>query len=448
MNREKKIFLAMITFIAAGGISLSIYYRLYKPELHPLVQDTNKRQKLIEDIWQSAETALKNTDKSYLDPKGRLTPKGITFVTKTVQEKMAEAVGMEALNTYENLQLLKKMLTSSIIASYTVLEWCPCIHPDKRVNLAYQMILEIKKQHPDRRQLLTYISLGSGDLLQDFIAIEALIKLGYCNLDINLIDLNYRHVIHISLAEKKKITKAGMNGSKESEIVKQIIQSFKNYLSTLIADKPELTCTVEVEPFTSAYTYIDLVKNKLEEKPDIMVMADPTRYLPYLKTDTIEEANMVELSDNDLVVVLPENQKPKAYLPVDSSRKFLENDVKKIQEIIHTTKDNNYRAALKKGLVAYIKEGNITLAKKRKLTFYAEPFITYQDLIRHTAKPTSLAFGLYQIEGIGEDMVHHITIEQLKDADVVTKNVGRNLITNKRRQYKEIELEDFMKNLI
>ena len=107
MNREKKIILALITFIAAGGICLSIYRHLYKPELHPLIQDTNKRQKLIEDIWQSIEAALKDTE-SYLDPKGRLTPKGITFVTKTVQEKIAQAV-MEALNTNENLQLLKNM---------------------------------------------------------------------------------------------------------------------------------------------------------------------------------------------------------------------------------------------------------------------------------------------------------------------------------------------------
>lgn len=435
MKHRLGIILSLLGVLALLYGTYHMFYIPTKPS-HSLTVNELQRQTFIKEIWNSVTRDLK--DKGYLKD-SRLTTHGQAFIKDTVKSLMLRKVGKEALATNPELILLENLLSESIIASYTFLKWCPCILPSQRVDLAFQIARDVKKQFPDPTQKLTYVSLGAGDLLQDFVVLTTLLNEGYCHIHFIGIDFKYHHLVHITIADKKKLTSPGAP-SQASEKIAHAMDAFKTQLEKKLADKPHLGCSLDIEPFTSAYTYINAVTKGLEEKANILVLADPTRYLPYLKVRDSKDANMVEFSDNGLMLIMAEPQKPKAYLPLDSSNVFLEEDLKAIKKLMSTSIDRNY---LKTELIKYIDTWNKRNRSRRSLTYYTDPFITFQDLIRHTAAPTALAYGLYEKKDKKGSKVNKIEIQTYKNADVITPHIGRDLTTPGRhtKEYRELPLD-------
>jgi hypothetical protein len=433
--------LIVVTFLLALAAGYGFYryaYRTHPPRpvpLHPIIENDKHRLTVIAHTWDTVDKEIQSKSEYDYVSANRLTEAGRAYIKKRVREVVAQQAG-KALETDPNLQLLERLITISMIASYSFLKWCPCMLADKRIDLAFTVVHDIMNHFPDRTQHLTYVSLGSGDLLQDFVIIAELIHEGYCALELIGIDLKYKHIRHITITNGHKRVSKGTNSSKEAAEVAHMIGAFKSSVAELLQTKSALDCTVELYPYISAYAYIEAVKAGLEDKAQVLVMADPTRFLPYLEVNSMGEANCLEFVDNGLLLCMPEFQKPKGYLPIDSAKKFLEDDLNQIRDIISSTSHHSYRGSLKSGLLTYTREA------KRKLRYYADPYITFQDLIRHTQAGHSLAFGLFEKPGTSEALVHKLDGAKYSDEDVVTPHLGKDLTTKDRptKLYKELVL--------
>lgn len=58
-----------------------------------------------------------------------------------------------------------------------------------------KVIETIKKNYPNKENILTYVSLGSGSLLSDCVILSKLIDIGYKNINIHLIDFRYEEML-------------------------------------------------------------------------------------------------------------------------------------------------------------------------------------------------------------------------------------------------------------
>ncbi len=112
--------------------------------------------------------------------------------TRTLTSMLAE------LQFFAN-GLLKqvKNLTSTQPDKQYDLNWCTCYKPSERIFFIIQLVLDIKKQFPNKSTKLIYTSLGSGGLLQDYLTLQELVRAGYNNITINIIDLSYPDITQL-----------------------------------------------------------------------------------------------------------------------------------------------------------------------------------------------------------------------------------------------------------
>jgi hypothetical protein len=116
---------------------------------------------------------------------------------ETVKQALKEK-SLKAFDIYSPENILVRIATDlvDIVVNekYGDLGWCDCseARAEKRILLIVQMVDDIILHHPDKQQEITLVSLGSGDLLQEYLLVKALIKAGYNKLVFNIIDTQYQ----------------------------------------------------------------------------------------------------------------------------------------------------------------------------------------------------------------------------------------------------------------
>lgn len=78
------------------------------------------------------------------------------------------------------------------------LDWCPCIDDQTRIDFAHTIAQDIQNNFVLNKPL-TLISLGSGALKQEELIVRLLLKAGYTNITLNLIDPLYTSCMPTSL---------------------------------------------------------------------------------------------------------------------------------------------------------------------------------------------------------------------------------------------------------
>jgi len=123
-------------------------------------------------------------------------------------------------------------------------------HDENRKLFAEKLVSKIEESFPNKDQQLDYVSLGSGYLLQDFVILLELIKKGYKNFQIHLIDPEY---VNYSSSKDRGISKA------------------VNQFATFLRTHPETHARVFVYPNSELY----LSKVRENKTPaDILVSVD------------------------------------------------------------------------------------------------------------------------------------------------------------------------------
>jgi len=68
-------------------------------------------------------------------------------------------------------------------------------HPEIRADFENALCRKVEQTYPDKTQPITYTSIGSGSLFQDFMILTKFVDNGYSKFNVNLIDSNYKTFI-------------------------------------------------------------------------------------------------------------------------------------------------------------------------------------------------------------------------------------------------------------
>ena len=127
----------------------------------------------------------------------------------------------------------------------------------KRILLLFQLLNNIATNKKDTETPLTYTSFGSGKLLYDYYVISELIKLGFKNIKLNLIDLIYEQDTTIVDIFKQEL----------SRIV------CKRYNKEAI-DETFLSSVIQITTYKDAAIYAHLVEQNQALKSDVLTYID------------------------------------------------------------------------------------------------------------------------------------------------------------------------------
>ncbi|MCF7900396.1 hypothetical protein K9K77_02710 [Candidatus Babeliales bacterium] len=183
---------------------------------------------------------------------------------------------------------------------------CPCMALEFRViNIFYSLIFFTRMIEENKLILINYVSFASGKLLPDYIMIMSLIKLGFLNINIALIDTKYDKQysdkesikikiealkLHLKTLERfslKQETQGQIARLEDEERILNLMENFKLKLSTMAQDyhkkyNVHYSGSLSVKFWESADAYINnldhFAKHKevksADENPHIIFLSD------------------------------------------------------------------------------------------------------------------------------------------------------------------------------
>jgi len=148
------------------------------------------------------------------------------------------------------------------------LDWCACHAIAIRIEYMLRILADFTKAYPgegERSKVITYTSLASGSLMQDYIMVRLLLALGYENLNVHLVDVLYQEgSLEGWPADPKKAIEGAMRA----------LESFKKLLGKY--------SSVTIRNFNDIYGYAEQLKAE-KQSIDILSMFDteqaPAQYL-------------------------------------------------------------------------------------------------------------------------------------------------------------------------
>lgn len=183
---------------------------------------------------------------------------------------LASNIVQVSFTTQDNLVELAealRVLHGSVAPQYSIpsveLAWCTCISETDRLRFVNNVTARVEAKFPQsmfsEQRPLVYTSLASGGLLQDFKIIEKLLKDGYKNIIVNVIDFLYSY------------------DNKDSAANRERIPLFQG----LLADYAHgVGAHVKVMYYTTAYEYgAQVTQSKSYKKTDVFLMVDPDEAL-------------------------------------------------------------------------------------------------------------------------------------------------------------------------
>lgn len=141
------------------------------------------------------------------------------------------------------------------------LAWCGCDQAPlpMRIRLAMRVLDSVAQRFSFTGEKLVYTAQGSGKLLQDFIIIAGLIELGYSNVAINIIDIEY---------EKKQQSPAMLY----TQIA--LNQHIRSAVWLKQQAHPTYALRYTVTAYHDAYDYLEDVKYGKNQRSHILTMVD------------------------------------------------------------------------------------------------------------------------------------------------------------------------------
>lgn len=363
------------------------------------------------------------------------------LISKEVGERLQEANLSSSISpaTTENVNQLKDMLqrllTKALVSPEGLL-LCLCINMGKRLTFIIELIQAIKQQYPNHKDLITYTSLGSGGLLQDYLTISELIATGYAQIKINIIDLEYPDITQLARTAREQQAIHAASLSKQSAERQAIrIDIFKINLTKDISVKelenPQYKGSVEVHIYSNAYNYINKAKQYDYEKTNILILVDPGWGL-FATPDFPSLANVLAIDSTDpsslkpaFYLFIPQHHAAQLYYLPDKDPKLYT----KLREIINKTgAKTHYTSSLVHNIFAEeIGKSNIAIK--------TDPYVTFQDMVWSILTPNPVVFTLHHMDLRNEfnresSRIIRVNVDDYKEKDIIGPLTGNYLEEN------------------
>ncbi|MBS1988369.1 hypothetical protein JST56_05225 [Candidatus Dependentiae bacterium] len=260
------------------------------------------------------------------------------------------------------------------------LAWCGCSQAPlpMRIRLAMRVLDSVVRRFVYTGEKLVYSAQGSGKLLQDFIIIAGLIELGYSNLAINIIDIEY---------ETKQQTPAMLY----AQIA--LNQHIRSAVWLKQQTTPEYALRYNVTAYHDAYDYLEDVKHGKALRSNILTMVDPGDDL--LRKEFKYRGPTKQVS---LVEFVLKNDKTRCAIYLSRSKSFkyfyginlAQGEKELIKSIIQHVRQQGSDKYFLEYLVAVMHE-KLSI---REVNFFQSPYRVFDDLAGDGALPNAIIFQL------------------------------------------------------
>lgn len=422
------------------------------------IKDADELANILDKCLKTIDANLKNRagTKVRSDQLTRLGKESMQKIIQSTFNENAQSISTIIQSPQGNqaiIAILTNLATTYIITQATTqFEWCACIRPAKRLACILFVVAATQKQYPNKDFALVYTSLGSGQLLQDYLQLYLLIQAGYKNITANLIDLAYPQapriigdpaLLHEEFLQKKPLLSYEQQFSDMEQRLKQLgayiyIVAYK--YPTVTKTKSHILLMVDpgvnvddftIEPYPSLATILGSPIGITEQfyQPPQTPEEKPT----YLKTETFTF---------DGYIFLPRFTGISIY-----TRKIAPSNA--LIAIINIGAETNAFELYNPSFITKLMEEHTigTIAYKflqptEKTVFRSDPHLTFQELAVNATDqhaiivslfhhdPTVLAGKIFSPENPLDSTAHirHITdITAYAKEDVVTPNSGRYL---------------------
>ena len=355
------------------------------------------------------------------------------------------------------------------------LTWCACPNApsDMRLALVVEIINDARKtRNPHTR--LVYTSLAAGGLLFDYIVMSELVRYGFSNIRINLIDIQLLDLPDLDAifkqAENIERTIKALPATAHTEWQRisplQVHAEFLKdqalkHTSYLISFRHKLDALTqeEIRPhrrpialkhYTHVDDYIARARRHPSERTDILLLIDPSTHLHPLKDSIGANAFAIQngahkklkQSKETFVVFIPKTNIAdiRLYSNVDFKNRLGIDPLSTLHDIISFAirktqffTPNDYTSYL----LNLIQEMTPQTAT---IFWISDAYLTLQDLVRDTLadKKTAAVYDLaYPTPLRTYPMINKINPITYPNSDVVTTNIGAALIMD---NYKPLAL--------
>lgn len=260
------------------------------------------------------------------------------------------------------------------------LTWCGCAQAPlpMRIRLAMRVLDSVARRFVYTGEKLVYTAQGAGKLLQDFIIIAGLIELGYSNLDINIIDIEYG---------KKQQTPVILY----AQIA--LNQHIRSAVWRKQQDNPFYVLKYTVNAYQDAYDYLRDVNSARAYRSHILTMVDPGDDLLQKEFKYRGPASFISL-----IEFVYKNDKTRCaiYLPRSKSFKYFygsnltQSDKERVKYIIQRVREQALDKNFLEYLVAAMQE-NFSL---RDVNFFQSPYRVFDDLAADGTAHNAIVFQL------------------------------------------------------
>lgn len=381
--------------------------------------------------------------------------KGLEKRVKNAVEKSKDAFrkslipqSQDALNDLIPIinRTLNAALENSIQSFYqdSAMNWCPCTSTGARIYFLLLLLKDITAEYRNPIRRLSYISLGSGTLLQDYITLLELIHAGYDNFVFNFVELDFPDIPLLAKSEREQIDRihqAYLDGKPSPEEMAQVIDLFKSKVAQEFSSN-NITGKLEVNIYKSAYDYTPRAQRYPDQKSDILVLVDPGHGI-FAEADYPSQANAFKIlfdENNWLIGFLPSGQKPQLYEKINAPSDEITAKIDLVKKILDKANYvENYRSDIFKNLVQedivqetfdQIWQGYMDpkaeVPEQEMSILQIDPHITFQDVVRDSASDQAIIYTLTHpgVAEIPKPVPRKLNKARYLQEDVITKNNG------------------------
>lgn len=190
------------------------------------------------------------------------------------------------------------------------LSMCHCHPLPMRIRFIMKLVRDIQRTFT-RDHNLTYVSMASGELLQDFLTIQALVRRGYTNIAVDFIDIEYVQVssMYKSAAERDERRKKLMQTVEEIRKKRREGKLITKDESELETAYDQLVHFEAVERFMLKIAEVmSVVEKRNREAPVSIAVNHYDSVLNYLTRPAAHPA--------DVIVMVDPNERPFSPLPL------------------------------------------------------------------------------------------------------------------------------------
>jgi hypothetical protein len=155
----------------------------------------------------------------------------------------------DMVETYKNMWPAFEKVKDSIDitkgqGTSTPLGWCDCegMPISKRMLFVLKIVTAVENKFPDRATKIFWTSLGSGNLLQDFLILQQLVLAGYTKIHLNVIDGHFKN-------SQVPIIQA-FNG------MKKLLEDYRKKTDAQLNPSAKINYDITINPFPSVTAFL------------------------------------------------------------------------------------------------------------------------------------------------------------------------------------------------